>query len=97
MDNLIKQKQEIVNFYHCYDGEVLLVGPKEMNELCGLGVDHPLSISLQYMWAERKYDKNWYTPAHYTRCGLKLVVIPWMSGMLVLPKGFDGKSEEGIW
>jgi len=94
MDNLIRQRQEIVNFYHHRDGELLLCGPGEFQELCGLKMDHPLSISLMYMWSEPKRDKrgNYLDHPQYTRCGLKIVVIPWMKGWLVLPKDFDKTS-----
>lgn len=91
MENLIRQRQEIVNFYHQRDGEFLLVGPAEFQELAGLDMHQPLAISLQYMWSEPKRDRmgNLMDYPQYTRCGLKVVVIPWMKGFLVLPKGFD--------
>jgi hypothetical protein len=85
MKNLIEQQQEIVNFYHRYSGHVLLVGPGEFNDLCGLNFDHPLSIDLQYIWKEP--DRNDYRlPPQYTRGALKVVVIPWMKGCLVVPE-----------
>ena len=95
MENLIRQRQEMVNFYHQRDGEFLLVGPGEFQELAGLEMYHPLSISMQYMWAEPKRDRigNPMDHPQYTRCGLKVVIIPWMKGFLVLPKGFD---KEGL-
>jgi len=88
MKNLIEQQQEIVNFCHRYSGHVLLVGPGEFSDLCALNVDHPLSIDLQYIWAEP--DRNDYRlPPQYTRCALKVVVIPWMKGYLVVPEDLD--------
>lgn len=83
---ILEQQNDTIDWYH-HAGECLLIGPKEFGELMMLPLDHPLSLNLNYTWGERDKAPPWNT--HYTRHHLKVVVIPHMKGVLVLPKGWN--------
>ena len=88
---LWEQQAELFSFYH-YRGSRLLVGHEEFAKLHGFPVNHPLSISMQYMWSES--DRNSKDPLAFIRTAndLNITVIPWMQGFLVLPKDFIGEE-----
>ena len=87
VDSLWKQQQATFEFYHHIKASCLLVGPQEFNELMSLDVTHPLSINTQYMWADVVHDRwGMPSPPHVTRNQMRVTVIPWMKGFLVLPK-----------
>lgn len=79
-----EQDQETFRYYHDR-GELLLLGPREYDELRQLPLNHPLSIHLRYDWAERGRDDLWQRTGH----DMNVVVIPHMKGALVLPKGWN--------
>ena len=88
---LWEQEAELFSFYH-YRGSRLLVGHEEFVKLHGFEVNHPLSISMQYIWNEQKHDlKNPFASIR-TANNMHVTVIPWMKGFLVLPKDFVGEE-----
>ena len=89
--NLWEQQAELFSFYH-YRGSRLLVGHEEFVKLQGFDVNHPLSISMQYMWTESA--RNLKDPFAMVRTAndLHVTVIPWLKGFLVLPKDFVGEE-----
>ena len=73
MRNLVAQDRNLVEHYH-HRGEVLLIGPHEYSELTG----------------NPELREVFEFPSQYHRdgCvyGMHIKVIPWMSGMLVMPE-----------
>lgn len=75
IEALYKQQGEMFKCYH-YRGERLLIGPEEFRELTGEDLKYPTSMRLSY---------NWQEGAEATVCGLKVTIVPWMKGLLVVP------------
>jgi hypothetical protein len=71
---LLAQQRDLLEFYHLR-GERVLVGYDVYSELAQL--TQPVSLTLQYHLSDA---------GKTTICGMKVTVIPWMRGMLVLPK-----------
>lgn len=88
VDKVMIQDEELAKLYH-YRGSRLLVGHEEFREMCRVEMSHPLSLSAQYIWQERASTMTEPYKVTRTACGLKVTVIPWMRGVLVLPKDFD--------
>ena len=78
MSAIIEQHMELVNLYHLRDGERVLIGPAEFAKLAGESINQQVSFNLQYKWDEG------FGAAKV--CGMPITVIPWMEGILVVPK-----------
>jgi hypothetical protein len=76
LEAIMAQHSEVMNIYHRH-GERLLIGFEEFRDLLGTEMREPRSFAMQYRW----HEKNGYTV-----CGLKVTVIPWMKGILVVPR-----------
>jgi hypothetical protein len=85
MSNLIAQDRELVSMYH-QRGDRLLLGNEEFHKLvnCDILNNHPISFEAAYRHTVR--EGNEYSIGGFK---MKVTVIPWMKGMLVLPKGWD--------
>jgi hypothetical protein len=77
LDALVRQRAEIMALYH-RRGERLLVGYEEFREITGIAMENPLTFAVQYDWREPGGPTLVY--------GMRVTVIPWMRGILVLPK-----------
>lgn len=77
--NLIDQKREIVELYHL-KGDRLLIGPEEYFDI--LKQDHELEQLGMFP------STSFVGSCNYGKqiLGMKVTVIPWMKGMLVVPK-----------
>lgn len=84
MNKLLIQKRELVDLYHLR-GEHLLVGYKEFKELTCIQACTPLSFTAPYMWSDGRRTDPF---------DLKVTIVPWMKGFLVLPRGFKDKGFE---
>jgi len=69
-----RQNSELLSMYDLR-GERLLIGAKEFSDLMNSDIYNLVSFTLPY--------RTSYSP---TIMGMKVTVIPWMSGLLVLPK-----------
>ena len=81
------QNEELFKTYH-YRGSRVLVGHEEFAKMHGFALNHPLSFSAQYIWSESNPTPEEPYGVNRTACGLKVTVIPWMKGILVLSKDF---------
>ena len=98
LTSLLRQRQELVMTYHQY-GERLLIGPEEFRELAESAwpqtqITYPVSFELKYNWypnGEQGYyqDEEMRAGHGYQVCGMKVTIVPWMKGILVVPKEFD--------
>ena len=78
VDTLFKQRSALLEQYH-HEGEFLLVGADDYAEIMGDPViHHTLRFDAQYMNGRELF-------------GLRVVVLPYMKGILVLPKNFDAQ------
>lgn len=76
MEALYRQHQDLLGFYNLR-GERLLIGPDKMSELLGLEpTSRAFTFTSEYMQDHKVME-------------MKVTAIPWMRGMLVLPKGWD--------
>lgn len=87
MQGIFAQLGELAAIYN-YKGQVLLVGYEEFSQLQGFPINHPLSIYCDYMWQEYAGMKEDFSGPVYKRTamGLRVIVIPWMKGFLIVPK-----------
>lgn len=87
-ERLWKMDSEVFMIYNRH-GEHLLVGQQEFADIAsGFSMNHPFSVDLQYAWVEPGRYPPDAIPKPSIR-GMKVTVIPWMKGMLVLPKGWN--------
>jgi len=73
MENLIKQKRGLVDLYH-YHGSRLLIGPDQFYALTG----EPDIRTMINFDAEYRFGLTIHK--------MQVTIIPWMDGILVLPK-----------
>jgi hypothetical protein len=76
---LIEQRDELMRHYNERPVTVLL-GPEDMNDLLGESVDD----SFQWPHVKFEIDGGW------SAWGMTLEVVPWMKGILVMPKPMQG-------
>lgn len=76
MEKIYRQENELLNLYHL-QGERLLVGPDEFGELMSLPMHQMLSFHGQY-----EAFKDGKRRLH----NMEITIVPWMKGMLVIPK-----------
>jgi hypothetical protein len=73
----MKQYHDLLNLYHCR-GARLLVGPEQFKELDGVFLSKPVSFVVEYSC----YNGHCAPQV----CGMPVTIVPWMTGVLVLPK-----------
>ena len=80
LSGILTQKHELMLTYH-REGERLLMGPEEFCRLqedaCPQKVWTPLDFTIPYRWYDRGEKRVF---------GLNITVVPWMNGVLVLPR-----------
>ena len=89
---IVESMKGAVEYAH-YEGRHLLVGYEEFQELAQMEYDRPFSIKVPYYFTTSKTPADYGPPEYETRVyQMKVTVIPWMKGVLVLPKDFDKNS-----
>ncbi len=83
MQTLVQQRKELIDFYHYYEAERVLIGQNTFNELMESDYEfrQMFTFNVQYKYGGSYNGYNVY--------GMKMTIIPWMEGILVLPKTFD--------
>ena len=76
IEQICKQKPALMQQYH-QKAERLLIGADDFSEL----MKQPMLNQVFSFDAEYRYDGNIF--------GMKITVVPWMTGMVVLPKTFN--------
>ena len=80
MENVDRQRRGLLDMYDLY-GERLLIGVEEYQDF--------MSNNAEYI-REFSFGTT-YNKGQFQICGMEVTVIPWMKGVLVLPKGFQGR------
>lgn len=79
LQGLMRQQENLIQHYHVH-GERVLVGSKQFCEIMNDEyLNQPINFEVPYWVTEGRGDK-------YTLAGMKVSVIPWMEGILVMPK-----------
>jgi hypothetical protein len=84
-EKILATNAALMNYYH-ERGERLLIGPAEYSQLMNesmVQLRHTLSFEAPYAYNNYNRDTNNFD---LQVCGMKVTIVPWMSGMIVLPK-----------
>ena len=76
LDRLLQQREDVRRLLD-RNPSTLLIGPEDYHELTGQLLSYHISFISQYHYRD---SSGTYV------CGLKVHVVPWMKGMVVLPK-----------
>lgn len=77
IEKLIRDKEQHLNFCR-WEPERVCMGPKEFNELTGERFSSNYSLTM-------RVPVEFYQDGRPKVLGLRITVIPWMEGMLVVP------------
>lgn len=78
MEQLYQQHSHLMDYYHLR-GERLLIGAKDFADLMNDKELIPYMVSFEGSY-------NYQDRGHQSIMGMKITIVPWMNGIIVLPK-----------
>lgn len=88
IDYIARQQRELLDL-HYHRGSRVLIGAQDFEEIMHSKEIHQMFTFRVDYATYHKSDRPWAEPHRRELCGMLITVVPWMKGILVLPKELD--------